>query len=126
MSVLIKDFRSTVKNTLRGYLTVQLCKSGIEISDLTLHVKDGDWWVGLPFKPYYKADGSKGWKKIIRFEPEAKYHLFQKLVLNAFKTYNESRAGVKRTPKIKLSNFGKKGSYCGVCCISWCVVDGHN
>jgi len=31
-------------------------------------------------------------EKIIRFEPEAKYSQFQKLVLNAFKIYNESRA----------------------------------
>jgi len=64
MGAIIKNFRPTVKNALQGYLTVQLSKSGIEISDNVLHVKDGDWWLGLPSMPYYKTDGSKVWKKL--------------------------------------------------------------
>ena len=57
MGIEIKEFRPYQQNTLQGFVTVLLQPSGLEIRDLTYHVKDGNRWLNMPAKPYEK-DGA--------------------------------------------------------------------
>jgi hypothetical protein len=50
------EWRPFVRNTLRGFATLRQ-RSGLIISDCTLHVKNGRWWVSPPGKPRLDANG---------------------------------------------------------------------
>jgi hypothetical protein len=56
----LTDFRRQVKNTLRGFVSGRLdCGDGIalELTDLTLHRRDGKAWIGWSAKPLIDGDG---------------------------------------------------------------------
>jgi hypothetical protein len=49
-AMILHAFRPMVKNTLRGFATVEL-SNGLIIEDLTIHTKGDRSWVGMPGKP---------------------------------------------------------------------------
>jgi len=83
--VKILSFRKFEKNTLRGFLEVEL-PSGMCIRDLTLHEKNGSRWIGYPSKPYEK-DGKQSWVNQIWFEDKEIHKKFQDQILSAFDRY---------------------------------------
>ena len=78
----ILNFRKFEKNTLRGFLEVEL-PSGLCIRDLSYHVKNGSRWIGYPSKPYEKEDGSQSWVNQIWFEDKEVHNRFQRQLLAA-------------------------------------------
>lgn len=52
----IKAWRPFVKNTLRGFATVEL-PIGLVISDITVHTKNGKSWASFPAKAQIDKDG---------------------------------------------------------------------
>jgi hypothetical protein len=50
------EWRPFIKNTLRGFATVEL-PIGLVIRDISIHDKGGKRWAGLPAKPVLDAEG---------------------------------------------------------------------
>jgi len=86
MAIEIKSFRKYEKNTLKGFLTVLLQPSGIEIRDLTLHSKNGKRWLNMPSKPY-ESDGETKYQYIVFFPDKDRAKKFQEAALNALDKY---------------------------------------
>ena len=53
----LKAWRPLVKNTLRGFATVEL-PIGLVIKDISVHQKNDKCWAGLPAKPIISQDGT--------------------------------------------------------------------
>jgi hypothetical protein len=49
MRVILLEWRPLLRNSLRGFATVQV--GGLKIHDVTLHEKNGSRWVGMPARP---------------------------------------------------------------------------
>jgi hypothetical protein len=56
MQVSIEDFRSLVRNTLRGFARVRL-PEGIILHDVAIHIRDGKPWAAPPGRPVVARDG---------------------------------------------------------------------
>jgi hypothetical protein len=52
----ISDWKPRKSGTLRGFFTVNLA-SGLVLRELTLHERDGKWWISSPSKLMMGADG---------------------------------------------------------------------
>jgi hypothetical protein len=57
MSIIASDWRPMVRNTLQGFVTLQLLPSGFVFRECALHVKGERRWIGLPSKPQIDAEG---------------------------------------------------------------------
>jgi len=51
------DFKPMERNTLRGFVTLRLEPSGLQLNDCSVHEKNGKEWVGLPGKAQIGRDG---------------------------------------------------------------------
>jgi hypothetical protein len=89
MGIEIKSFRKFEKNTLKGFLTVLLQPSGLEIRDLTLHEKNGKRWVNMPSRPYEDDEGETRYSYIIFFPDKKRAEQFQQATLKALKEYQQ-------------------------------------
>jgi hypothetical protein len=56
MQVIIEDFRSLVRDSLRGFVCVRL-PEGIILQDVAIHVRDGKSWASPPGRPMVDRDG---------------------------------------------------------------------
>jgi hypothetical protein len=76
---IILNFKPFEKNTLRGFFDLEL-PSGMILAGCALHLKNDQWWVGLPSKPYTAADGTQSWTKIVDFRDAKTRNRFQETV----------------------------------------------
>jgi hypothetical protein len=51
-----RDWRPVERNTLRGFLTLEL-PSGLGLRECSLHAQGDRRWIGLPGRPQLDADG---------------------------------------------------------------------
>jgi hypothetical protein len=51
------DFKPMDRNTLRGFVTLRLDPSGLQLNDCSFHHKNGKEWIGLPGKAQIDHDG---------------------------------------------------------------------
>jgi hypothetical protein len=77
----VSNWKPYTKNTLRGFLSLEL-PSGMIVQDCALHTKGDSRWIGLPARPYEK-DGEKSWSPIIEFTSKATRDRFQEQALAA-------------------------------------------
>jgi hypothetical protein len=49
-AIVIADWKPRQSNTLRGTFTTYL-PSGLVLHEMTLHTRDGAWWIALPARP---------------------------------------------------------------------------
>jgi hypothetical protein len=82
---IVLQFRAFEKNTLRGFLSLEL-PSGMILHGCTLHEKNGSRWVGVPAKEYEK-DGTKTWAPLVEFTSKEAREKFQACALAAFDAY---------------------------------------
>jgi hypothetical protein len=86
----ILKFKEYEKNTLRGFIDVEM-PSGMIVKGLTWHKKeDGEKvseWLGLPAREYTKEDGSKGYANQVDFVTRNLYWDFVLAVLDALKAH---------------------------------------
>jgi hypothetical protein len=52
----ITDWRAVRKNTLRGFVVVEL-PSGLTVRDVSIHQKNGKSWASLPARPLLDTEG---------------------------------------------------------------------
>jgi hypothetical protein len=77
----VREWKPFEKNTLRGFLSIEL-PSGMILHGLTVHQKDDSRWVGLPAKEYTK-NGERSWIPQVEFASKAARERFQACVLAA-------------------------------------------
>ena len=82
----ILNFRKYERNTLRGFIQVEL-PSGMIVKDITWHQRDDREWLGLPARQYEKEDGSMGYANQVDFVDKTTYWNFVDQVLTALKRY---------------------------------------
>jgi hypothetical protein len=69
------DWRPVERNSLRGFITLNLEPSGLVLRDCTVHrTQDGREWIGLPAKPQIDRDGQH------RKDPETGKSLYTAVV----------------------------------------------
>jgi hypothetical protein len=84
-TIQVKDFRAFEKNSLRGFLTVQLP------SGMTLHEKNEARWIGLPSKKFTGKDGTEGYTPILEFRDRAALDRFRDAVLDALDVFRSTK-----------------------------------
>jgi DNA-binding cell septation regulator SpoVG len=81
----VRQFRPFEKNTLLGFLELEL-PSGLIIHDITLHEKGDSRWVSMPAKQYEK-NGEKTWIPLVEFTSKETRERFQAAALAALDEY---------------------------------------
>jgi hypothetical protein len=71
MSIRCTKFRAFQKNTLRGFVDLELSRVGLVLHDCTWHEKSGKEWVGFPARSYIGQDGETKWQPLIEFAEDA-------------------------------------------------------
>jgi hypothetical protein len=73
MTILCIKYRRFEKNTLRGFVDLQLTRVGLVIRDCTWHRHpDGKEWVGFPARSYVDENGGTHWVPLIEFAEGAR------------------------------------------------------
>jgi DNA-binding cell septation regulator SpoVG len=75
------NWRALEKNTLRGFVSLEL-PSGLIIHECSVHSRDGKTWVAMPAREY-KKDGESKWRAVIDFSDKETGKAFQKRALQA-------------------------------------------
>jgi hypothetical protein len=85
----VVNYRPHEKNTLRGFVDLELTNIGLTIMECTHHVKNGRGWVGYPSRPYETERGSF-WQPLISFKKDSG-EKFQAAALKAITDYLDRR-----------------------------------
>jgi DNA-binding cell septation regulator SpoVG len=88
-SIQVTGWKPLVKNTLRGFLSVNL-PSGMVIHNVTVHEKGEGRWVGMPSREWVNQDGAKQYSPLIEFVDRRTANKFRDLVLDALDGYLEA------------------------------------
>ena len=91
MDVMLKDFREYKKNTLQGFVALEILDINLEIKDCTVHQKDGKAWIGFPGVQFTDKDGKKQWKNIIEFKDDDMKNAFRTSAVAAIKKFVETQ-----------------------------------
>ncbi len=76
------DWKPFEKNGLKGFFSVET-PSGLIVSEISLHEKDGKRWIGMPSKQWTKPNGDKGWLPLVQFRDWQAKERFQRATLAA-------------------------------------------
>jgi hypothetical protein len=87
--IIIAEWRPLIKNTLRGFLSVNL-PSGMVIHNVTVHEKGEARWIGLPAREWTDSGGQKQYAKLIEFVDRQTANRFRDAVLAALDKHRES------------------------------------
>ena len=102
----ISDWKPLHRNTLRGFLTAHL-PSGLTLHEMSVHTRDGTWWVTPASKPMLgkdgtalrDADGRIRYSPIVSFESRHARDRFTRAVLDALRlAHPEVFADVEAMP----------------------------
>ena len=93
MGLEITKFRAVDKNTLKGFLSVRMGNTGLEIRDIALHEKSGSRWLQMPSRPYTDAQGNQKYSFILDWFDSIKKAQFETEIFRLMKegghgTYN--------------------------------------
>jgi hypothetical protein len=73
VSILCIKLRRFEKNTLKGFVDLQLTRVGLVIRDCCWHEKDGKEWVSFPARSYTDpGTGEVKWQPLVEFAPGAR------------------------------------------------------
>ena len=88
----VPEWKPFEKNTLRGFLSLEL-PSGMIIHGCTVHEKNGARWIGLPARQFQKPDGEKSWSPLIEFVSKDSREKFQAAALAAVDSHLQKARG---------------------------------
>ena len=89
-SIIVAGWKPLIKNTLRGFLSVNL-PSGMVIHNVTVHEKGEARWVGLPAREWTNDQGVKQYSNLIEFRDRATANKFRDAVLAALDRHLEQQ-----------------------------------
>jgi hypothetical protein len=84
-TIRILDWKPYAKNTLQGFISVELA-SGLVLHSLMLHEKNGSRWIGFPAREWVH-EGIKQYARFIEFRDRAAADWFRDEVLAALDDY---------------------------------------
>ena len=64
----VVDYREYTKNTLRGFVDLELLDSGVVIKEAPYHEKNGAAWFGMGWSGVYPSDGFPDYSSYNRAE----------------------------------------------------------
>src|SRR5215510_5302073 len=64
-------FRPYEKNTLKGFVDLELSRVGLALRDCTGHDKNGKEWISFPARSYEGDGGTTRWQPLIEFSQDA-------------------------------------------------------
>jgi hypothetical protein len=78
-------FRPYAKNTLKGFVDLELTRVGLVLRDCCWHQKGDREWIAFPARSYTDKDGDTKWSPLIEFAEGATTarEQFQRLAINA-------------------------------------------
>jgi hypothetical protein len=65
-------FRRFEKNTLQGFVDLELTNAGLVLRDCTWRRKGDQEWIGFPARSYQGKDGTTAWSPLVEFAAGAK------------------------------------------------------
>ena len=90
--IVIRSWRALPKNTLRGFANVTV--NGLEIDDVTVHERGGEWWISLPARPLIENsqlvvhDGKAQYVSIMRWSDRQRANAFRDAVIQALRHHH--------------------------------------
>jgi hypothetical protein len=76
------NYYSCNKNTLRGFVTVELTEPRIEMAAIALHHNNGKYYLTLPSKFFKKENGKSAGVPYVKFLDRNTWNRFQTKVIN--------------------------------------------
>jgi hypothetical protein len=86
----VTEWRPFLKNTLRGFLSLEF-SSGLILHGCTFHEKNDSRWIGLPARPY-ENDGERSWSPMVEFNSKKARDKFMAAALAALDAYLREEA----------------------------------
>lgn len=77
------NWKSFEKNTLQGFVDLEVAEAGLVIRGACLHEKNGKRWVSLPAKPWTDKEGNQQWQPVLDFTDNDARDAFQRAALPA-------------------------------------------
>jgi hypothetical protein len=77
------NFKAFQKNTLQGFVDLEITEVGLTIHGVCLHLKEGKRWVSLPAKPWTDQDGNQKWQPVLEFTDSDARAAFQAAAIKA-------------------------------------------
>jgi hypothetical protein len=65
-------FRPYERNSLRGFVDLELTRVGLVLRDCAWHEKNGKQWVAFPARTYTDKDGGTQWQPLVEFADGAR------------------------------------------------------
>lgn len=99
-SPIISNWKPFVKNTLRGFFSVEL-SSGLVLHQCTLHRGQNNDWIGFPASAQVRDGqavmfhGKQQWNKLIEIPDRQRREAFQASVLDALYSHPEVRESLE-------------------------------
>lgn len=92
-SVTVSDWKPFRRNTLVGFVTAHL-PSGITLFEVSMHSREGTWWVSPASKPMLSQDGTAlrdgagkiRYAPIVAFESKTARQRFNTAIISALRT----------------------------------------
>jgi hypothetical protein len=83
------------KNTLRGFVDLELLCVGLVLRDCTWHEKNGEEWISFPSRSYEGDDGATRWQPLIEFAAGTRQARaqFQRQAIAAIHIFTEQDRG---------------------------------
>ena len=75
------NWKPFVKNTLQGFVDLEVAEPGLVIRGVCLHEKNGKRWVSLPAKPWTDKEGNQQWQPVVEFTDNDARDAFQRAAL---------------------------------------------
>jgi hypothetical protein len=79
--------RRCEKKGLRGFVDLELSRTGLVLRDCCLHEKIGQRWITLPACPYAGSDGTLRRQPIVEFSASANREQFQRQAIAAIDVF---------------------------------------
>jgi hypothetical protein len=95
MTIRCIRLRRFEKNTLQGFVDLELTRVGLILRDCTWHRhEDGKEWVGFPARSYTDQNGEIKWQPLVEFAQGAKEarEQFRKLAIEAIHAVADEEA----------------------------------
>jgi hypothetical protein len=94
MTIRCIRFRAYQKNTLKGFVDLELTRVGLVLRDCTWHEKEGKEWVGFPARSYADQNGEIKWQPLIEFAEGAEEarEQFRKQAIEAIRAVADEEA----------------------------------
>jgi|AmaraimetFIIA100_FD_contig_91_1345034_length_3626_multi_5_in_0_out_0_2 hypothetical protein len=101
-------FRPYERNSLRGFVDLELTRVGLVLRDCAWHEKNGKQWVAFPARSYADKDGGTQWQPLVEFADGARAarEQFQQQAIEAIHAVVAERENAVACEALRRSGLG--------------------